>query len=174
VDADSFNAGSRDSASAQGNAQLSVNRAAPILRAAIPMSSTVKKATATKSKRPIVQAIAPDATEAERRRSPRYQTLIGATMPTERGRDEMRCFILNVSDTGALLRPYSVLHCPSQFLLRPDIGEPRKCEVVWTNGEMLAVRFLGEKAPPLTGREWAELGGDATPGRGSVADLFLS
>jgi hypothetical protein len=121
-------------------------------------------------KEPAANEVAVESTDdPERRRSPRYQTLIGASMPTDRGSGEMRCFILNVSDTGALLRPYSVLRSPSQFTLRPDIGEPRRCQVVWTNGEMLAVRFVREKTPAMSGREWAELGGDS-----SVPDLFLS
>ena len=72
----------------------------------------------------------------------------------------MPCQILNVSDTGALLRPNDVLRCPSQFTLKPDVGEHRKCAVVWTNGRLLAVHFIGEKAPPLTGSEWAALGSD--------------
>jgi hypothetical protein len=50
--------------------------------------------------------------------------------------------------------------CPSQFTLKPELGESRKCEVVWTNGKLLAVRFVGETAPLLTGIEWAALGGE--------------
>jgi hypothetical protein len=102
-------------------------------------------------------------TGAERRLSPRYQTLISGLITLERGQGEMPCYILNVSDTGALLRPYDVLLCPSQFTLRPELGAARKCEIVWTNGRMLAVRFLGENAPPLSGREWASLDGTPDP-----------
>jgi PilZ domain len=98
----------------------------------------------------------------ERRRAPRFETHIDAFITLERGQGEMRCHILNVSDTGALLQPDDVLLCPSQFMLKPDVGAQRKCAIVWTNGRMLAVRFIDEKVPPLTGCEWAALGGDPT------------
>jgi hypothetical protein len=109
-----------------------------------------------------VQAASPEQADPERRRSPRYETLIGAFIALERGHGDMRCHILNVSDTGALLRPFDVLLCPSQFTLKPEAGEQRKCEIVWTNGDMLAVRFVGEKVPPLTARDWAALGSEPT------------
>jgi hypothetical protein len=89
--------------------------------------------------RPVPAAI-PENTDPERRRAPRYETHIGAHIGLPRGQDDMRCYILNVSDTGALLLPADVLLCPSQFTLRPELGEQRKCEVVWTNGRLLAVR----------------------------------
>ena len=98
----------------------------------------------------------------ERRRAPRYETQIGAFIALERGQGDMRCHVLNVSDTGALLRPEDVLLCPSQFMLKPDMGAQRKCAIVWTNGRLLAVRFVDEKVPPLTGCEWAALSGDPT------------
>lgn len=104
------------------------------------------------------EAASPEGAEPDRRRAPRYETQIGAFIALERGRGDMHCDILNVSDTGALLRPSDVLLCPSQFTLKPALGEQRKCEIVWTNGDMLAVRFVGEKVPPLTAREWAALG----------------
>jgi len=111
--------------------------------------------------RPVPVAI-PENVDPERRRAPRYETHIGANIGLERGQGNMRCYILNVSDTGALLLPADVLLCPTQFMLRPELGEQRKCEVVWTNGRLLAVRFVGEKAPALTGLEWAALGGEPT------------
>jgi PilZ domain len=101
----------------------------------------------------------------ERRRALRYEMQIGAFIELERGGD-MRCHMVDVSDTGALLRPGDVLLCPSQFLLKPDVGTQRKCAVVWTNGRLLAVRFVDEKAPPMTGYDWAALGSDP------VADLI--
>ena len=107
-----------------------------------------------------VQAAEPEDADSDRRRAPRYETQIGASIALDRGQGEMRCQILNVSDTGALLMPRDVLLCPSQFALKPDLGEQRKCEIVWTNGRTLAVRFVGEKVPPLSAREWAALGAE--------------
>jgi|SRR2546423_5106054 len=109
-----------------------------------------------------VPAAIPENADPERRRAPRYETHIGACIGLPRGQGDMRCYILNVSDTGALLLPADVLLCPTQFTLRPELGEQRKCEVVWTNGRLLAIRFIGEKAPALTGLEWATLGGEPT------------
>jgi hypothetical protein len=54
----------------------------------------------------------------------------------------MRCRILDLSDTGALLAPMDVMLCPSEFVLKPDVGEPRNCEVRWRKPERLGVRFF--------------------------------
>jgi hypothetical protein len=54
----------------------------------------------------------------------------------------MGCHILDISETGALLKPADILLCPSEFVLRPDIGAPHDCEVVWRKGEMVGVHFV--------------------------------
>lgn len=54
----------------------------------------------------------------------------------------MGCQILNVSDTGALLIPADIILCPEEFVLKPDVGDQRNCEVVWRKGTHVAVRFL--------------------------------
>lgn len=54
----------------------------------------------------------------------------------------MGCQILDTSDTGALLMPVDTLLCPKEFVLKPDVGESRNCEVVWRKGAKLAVRFV--------------------------------
>jgi hypothetical protein len=81
----------------------------------------------------------------ERRRSPRHHTVKSALIVSNGGRNEMPCHILNVSDTGALLKSTDVLLCPSKFILKPDVGEQRDCEVVWCNGVTLAVRFMNRR-----------------------------
>jgi hypothetical protein len=43
----------------------------------------------------------------------------------------MGCQIVDMSDTGAKLVPADIFLCPSEFVLRPQIGEPRHCEVAW-------------------------------------------
>jgi hypothetical protein len=37
------------------------------------------------------------------------------------------------------------LLCPSRFILKPDVGEQRDCEIVWCNGVTLAVRFTNRR-----------------------------
>jgi hypothetical protein len=53
--------------------------------------------------------------------------------------------ILNVSETGALLRLLDMASCPNNFVLRPRFDPPHECEVVWRKGEVLGVRFVFRK-----------------------------
>jgi hypothetical protein len=77
-------------------------------------------------------------------------TLPGAAPSFERRRNlvfskgycTMGCHILDISETGALLKPSDIFLCPNEFVLKPDIGSPRDCEVVWRKGEMVGVRFV--------------------------------
>jgi len=78
----------------------------------------------------------------ERRRSPRYRTLQGAQIIFSGGTCSISGHILNLSDTGALLRPMEIALCPNSFVLRPRFDPPRECEVVWREGEVLGVRFV--------------------------------
>lgn len=54
----------------------------------------------------------------------------------------MGCQVLNTSDSGALLMPADVVICPNEFVLKPQIGPARDCEVVWRKGMTLGVRYL--------------------------------
>lgn len=54
----------------------------------------------------------------------------------------MGCQILNTSDTGALVMPADALLWPSEFVLKPQVGPARDCEVVWRKGTVLGVRSL--------------------------------
>ena len=54
----------------------------------------------------------------------------------------MGCHILDISEMGALLKPFDTFLCPSEFVLKPDIDSPHDCEVVWRKGEMVGVRFV--------------------------------
>ena len=91
----------------------------------------------------------------ERRRSPRYETNFDAVIVS--AHSEMRCRVVEVSDTGALLQLDNALLCPSKFVLTPDVGVRRNCHVVRRSEDMLAVRFVDEETPPLSGRDWAAL-----------------
>jgi hypothetical protein len=50
--------------------------------------------------------------------------------------------MLDISETGALLKPADIFLCPNEFLLKPDIGAPHDCEVAWRKGEMVGVHFV--------------------------------
>lgn len=54
----------------------------------------------------------------------------------------MRCQILNLSDTGALIAPADIILCPKEFVLKPDAGAARNCEIVWRKGTQVAIRFV--------------------------------
>jgi hypothetical protein len=54
----------------------------------------------------------------------------------------MGCQILDMSDTGAKLMPADILLCPKEFMLKPQIGEPRNCEVMWRRGTAIGVYYV--------------------------------
>ena len=85
---------------------------------------------------------APSEPGVQRRQNPRRKVMKGALILFQRGQCSMRCRILDLSDTGALLAPMDVMLCPSEFVLKPDVGEPRNCEVRWRKPERLGVRFF--------------------------------
>ena len=43
---------------------------------------------------------------------------------------------------GALILPADIFLCPKEFVLKPDIGDARNCEVVWRKGTQVAVRYI--------------------------------
>ena len=79
---------------------------------------------------------------AERRIAPRRRVLKNALIVFNSRYCTHRCFILNMSDTGAQLMPQDVAECPSEFVLKPQIGQERDCEVVWRKGEFVGVRYV--------------------------------
>lgn len=83
----------------------------------------------------------------ERRGSPRHRTLQRAQLTFRGGMCSMSGHILNVSETGALLRPQDMAFCPNNFVLRPRFDPPHECEVVWRKGQVLGVRFISRKDP---------------------------
>ena len=80
--------------------------------------------------------------QSENRRAPRRRVLKRARIVFQRGNCSMGCQILNVSDTGALLIPADIILCPKEFVLKPDVGDQRNCEVVWRKATQVAVRFV--------------------------------
>ena len=78
----------------------------------------------------------------EKRRAARRRVLKRARIVFNRGNCSMGCQILNVSDTGALILPADIILCPTEFVLKPDVGDARNCEVVWRKGTQVAVRYV--------------------------------
>jgi PilZ domain-containing protein len=79
--------------------------------------------------------------DAERRDAPRHQTSIAAriTMP---GGKSVRCCIINMSSSGALLLVSSLLGVPEHFDLQDNAGEVRRAQVVRREPSRVAVRFM--------------------------------
>ena len=78
----------------------------------------------------------------EKRRTRRTRLIRGATIVFNRGYTLMNCLMLDLSKTGARLKPDDILLCPSEFTLRFPDGSGHLCEVEWRKGYYLGVRFL--------------------------------
>jgi len=79
---------------------------------------------------------------ADRRHLHRQQVLKSAIIVFNGGHCTLGCHILNVSQTGAMVRPSDIFLCPREFVLRPCIGSPRDCEVVWRKNDKVGVRYI--------------------------------
>ena len=78
----------------------------------------------------------------DKRRASRRRVLKRARIVFQQGYCSMGCQILNLSDTGALIIPADIMLCPKEFVLKPDVGQQRDCEVVWRKGTKVAVRYV--------------------------------
>jgi hypothetical protein len=72
----------------------------------------------------------------------RRRVLKKALIVFNNGHCSMGCQITDMSDTGAQLLPTDTLLCPKEFVLKPQIGEPRYCEVRWRRGTKIGVQFV--------------------------------
>jgi hypothetical protein len=86
--------------------------------------------------------VVPDVEIAERRSDPRRRVLKNALIVFNNGHCTMGCQILDMSDSGARLVPVDIFLCPKEFILKPQLGEPRLCEVRWRRGTKVGVRYL--------------------------------
>ena len=82
-----------------------------------------------------------DEAQADRRRAARKRTLKQGQIIFRDGQCVLDCAVLDISETGAKLKPSDVLLCPAEFLLRVKFGPTRACEVVWQSGGVLGVAF---------------------------------
>src|SRR5437773_4470269 len=78
----------------------------------------------------------------DRRRRDRRRVLKSAMIVFNSGYCTLGCQILDVSDSGALVMPADAFLCPAEFVLKPRVGSPRDCEVVWRRGEKVGVRYI--------------------------------
>src|SRR5258705_4244137 len=91
---------------------------------------------------PVLQQPPHVADAPDRRVAPRRRVLKNALIVFNSRYCTHRCFILNMSETGAQLMPQDVTECPSEFVLKQQIGKERDCEVVWRQGEFVGVRYV--------------------------------
>jgi hypothetical protein len=78
----------------------------------------------------------------ERRGGHRRRVLKSAMIVHNGGFCTLGCQILDVSDTGARVMPADILLCPAEFILKPRVGSPRDCEVVWRKKDTVGVRYI--------------------------------
>lgn len=86
---------------------------------------------------PILDASAAE----ERRTAARAKTLRTGLIIYDEGRCTMSCTILELSSTGAKLRPQDSVWLPESFGLRLPDGTRRHCEVVRKDRTDIAVRY---------------------------------
>ena len=77
----------------------------------------------------------------ERRRASRPHVLKSATVVFNHGNCSMDCQVLDLTKTGARLKPVDALLCPKEFTLKLHHGLVHHCEVRWRRGNILGVRF---------------------------------
>lgn len=78
----------------------------------------------------------------DRRVAVRRRTLRSGTIAFNGDHSTIKCMIVDLSDTGARLRPLSPEACPAEFDLIVGDGTRFKCLVVRRGSEELGVRFL--------------------------------
>jgi hypothetical protein len=78
----------------------------------------------------------------ERRRASRIHVLKSATVVFSNGNCLMYCQVLDLTKTGARLKPADILLCPNEFTLKLHHGLVHDCEVKWRKGNILGVCFL--------------------------------
>lgn len=53
----------------------------------------------------------------------------------------MDCVVLDLSDSGARIRPADTLTCPDEFYLATKEGGRVTCKVVWRRNDLIGVLF---------------------------------
>jgi hypothetical protein len=97
----------------------------------------------------------------ERRRSPRRRALKRATVVFRRGYCTMGCHILDISETGALLKPADIFLCPSEFVLKRTLAHRTTARLsggkarwwAYTSCDVVPYGYLGGVAITRTPRK---------------------
>jgi hypothetical protein len=83
----------------------------------------------------------PSKISTDRRSAPRQRLSTNGTIIYGNG-NSIRCSILDVSSTGALIQVRSILGIPNRFQLHEDAGPAHKVEVVRRSPSRLGVKFV--------------------------------
>jgi hypothetical protein len=86
--------------------------------------------------------IEPHEKAGEKRRARRTRVIKAAVIVFNDSHCSMDCQVLDLSKTGARLKPADNLVCPEQFTLKFPNGPVHLCEVKWRKGNILGVCFL--------------------------------
>ena len=78
---------------------------------------------------------------ADRRREKRERTLKYGKIIHSGNSCMMDCMVLDLTESGARLKPNDIMLCPEEFVLKVQYGPTHGCEVVWRKGAELGVRF---------------------------------
>jgi len=89
-----------------------------------------------------VASLAANNTDPDRRRGDRRRVLKSAMIVFNGGHCTIGCQILDLSDTGAQVLAADIFLCPAEFVLKPRVGSPRDCEVVWRKNNKVGVRYI--------------------------------
>ncbi|MCZ6859151.1 MAG: PilZ domain-containing protein [Alphaproteobacteria bacterium] len=82
------------------------------------------------------------ASKLERRVQNRRKTLGNGVIYFASGSYAMDCVILDLSESGARIRPADAPTCPDEFLLdSKEVGRVF-CEVMWRRNDLIGVRFV--------------------------------
>lgn len=88
------------------------------------------------------KAAAARATRQDRRNSSRRRTLQKASILIDGRAELFEGMVLDMSDTGAKIRPNNMAKLPERFELRCGFGRSYSCEVVRRSGFYLGVQFV--------------------------------
>lgn len=78
----------------------------------------------------------------ERRKSPRYSVSNDARILFRNRSCQMKCAIVEISNSGARLKPSDPVLLPNEFELVMSTKQRVTCEVVHRNASEVGVRFL--------------------------------